>query len=80
MTTVNNAKHARNISSDTWTRQKPIGLALDLYKTNPCIVPGCVIACTGLVILFGFSLHETTAVLFLCLLPDALKVVTSAAD
>lgn len=57
----------------------PVGLALDLYKTNPCIVPDSVIVHTGLFILFQFSFDEAKAVLFLHLLPDTLRVLISAA-
>lgn len=53
----------------------PIGLA----QTSPCIVPDSGTVWTGLFIPFQFSFDEAKAILFLHLLPDALKVRISAA-
>lgn len=57
----------------------PIGLALDLYKMRPCIVPDSGTVWAGLFKPFQFSFDEAKAILFLHLLPDALKVLISAA-
>lgn len=43
------------------------------------LIPDSVVVRTGLFILFRFSFDEAKAVLFLRLLPDALKVLISAA-
>lgn len=57
----------------------PLGLALDLYKMSPCMVPDSGTVWTGLFIPFQFSFDEAKAILLLHLLPDALKVLISAA-
>lgn len=57
----------------------PIGLALDLYKRSPSTVPDSGAGWPGLFIPFQFSFDEAKTILFLHLLPDALKVFISAA-
>lgn len=56
----------------------PIKLALDLYKISPCMVPDSGTVWTGLFIPFQFSFDEAKAILFLHLLPAALKVLISS--
>lgn len=54
------------------------GQAHGLHKSDTCAARDSSLVCIGLLLLFQFSFDETKAVLFLCLLPHALKTLINS--